>query len=108
MKPAIPKLNHLVLGVLLTLVSISICQAFTNNFSSPILACGGQMGLIIKADGTLWTWDWNTPQREPSILGAVSVAAGDNHSMVLKWDGRVFAWGANDKGQLGINNTTDQ
>ena len=34
---------------------------------------------------------------------AVSVACGAFHALVLTADGRVFAWGANYKGQLGLN-----
>lgn len=30
-----------------------------------------------------------------------TVAAGDNHSLVLTTDGRLFTWGANQRGQLG-------
>jgi hypothetical protein len=35
------------------------------------------------------------------LEGAVSVAAGDYHSLALKQDGTVWAWGANFLGQLG-------
>lgn len=37
----------------------------------------------------------------------VSLAAGDDFSLALKNDGTVWAWGANDQGQLGIGRNTD-
>ena len=36
------------------------------------------------------------------------VSAGKEHSLALKKNGAVWAWGENSDGQLGINNTTDQ
>jgi hypothetical protein len=38
----------------------------------------------------------------------VSVAAGSGHTIALKSDGTLWAWGQNDYGQLGIGNTIDQ
>jgi alpha-tubulin suppressor-like RCC1 family protein len=37
----------------------------------------------------------------------VGVSAGDSHSLALCSDGTAVAWGKNDRGQLGNNNTTD-
>ena len=37
--------------------------------------------------------------------GIVVIAAGDTHSLALRADGKVWIWGANDRGQLG-NGTT--
>ena len=36
------------------------------------------------------------------------VAAGVNHSLTVKEDGTLWAWGSNDRGQLGIGSTVDQ
>lgn len=36
-----------------------------------------------------------------------AIAAGTGHSLVLKTDGSVWAWGENGKGQLGIGTTND-
>ncbi len=33
----------------------------------------------------------------------VAVSAGDNYSLALTADGSIYAWGTNDKGQLGVN-----
>ncbi|MDE6107544.1 MAG: hypothetical protein K2F83_02575, partial [Oscillospiraceae bacterium] len=37
-----------------------------------------------------------------TLTGIVSVAAGDNFSLALTKDGRVYAWGDNQQGQLGV------
>ena len=44
----------------------------------------------------------------PSVVhaGATAIAAGDEHSMVLKQDGTVWATGKNKYGQLGDGTTT--
>jgi hypothetical protein len=36
------------------------------------------------------------------------VSVGRQHSLALKRDGTVWAWGENSSGQLGINNTINQ
>jgi alpha-tubulin suppressor-like RCC1 family protein len=36
------------------------------------------------------------------------VAAGDSHSLALSWDGRVYSWGSNGHGQLGLGDTLDR
>jgi RHS repeat-associated protein len=91
------------------------------------MAAGGEHALMLKSDGTVWVWgnnshsqqfggavppylgnadsDWN-PSRVPGVLGAIAVAAGSYHSLVLKWDGTVLAWGENSNGQLGVGDTT--
>jgi hypothetical protein len=37
-----------------------------------------------------------------------SVAAGNGNSLALGWDGRVYSWGKNDRGQLGHGDTLDR
>ncbi|NTV40959.1 MAG: hypothetical protein HGA61_01670 [Candidatus Moranbacteria bacterium] len=41
-----------------------------------------------------------------NLMDVVSVSAGSGHTVAVKSDGTVWAWGHNDKGQLG-NNTRD-
>ena len=109
----------------------------TNYITRPILASGGQHSIMLKGDGTVWTWGNTTIDNYgqlgetthpytyglpynagpdgyygdiymvTNILGAVSVAAGDWHSLVLKWNGTILAFGKNNDGQLGIGNTSD-
>ncbi|WP_116023878.1 S8 family serine peptidase [Thermomonospora umbrina] len=87
------------------------------------MAAAWNHGLAVKSDGTLWAWGDNTegqlgdgstdtrltPVQVAGIGGvstwAGSVAAGDGHSLAVKSDGTVAAWGRNDLGQLGIGST---
>lgn len=86
--------------------------------------------LAVKADGTLWAAGWNfsyqlgktidTPCPPNSIVSYCSddfikvnneidwaaVAVGANHSIALKQDGTLWAWGANNQGQLGLGGTS--
>lgn len=80
-------------------------------------AIGLEHSLVLRDDGTLLASGENdlgqlgngteTPSSvpvEPALpAGAAveAVAAGESHSLVLLADGRVFAWGENDFGQLG-------
>ena len=45
------------------------------------------------------------PVRVGNLTGVVAIAAGGTHSLALKSDGTVWAWGYNYYGQLG-NGTT--
>ena len=45
------------------------------------------------------------PEEGPAGLRVVSIAAGLAHSVAVVADGRVFAWGSNDRGQLGLANS---
>src|SRR5262249_43787999 len=101
------------------------------------VACGAEHALMLKSDGTVWVWGNNShsqqfggavaprfpnsfdpggggdnfdfnPSRGPMNLGGPAGAAGSYHSLVLKYDGTVLAWGENAKGQIGVGDTTDK
>lgn len=104
----------------------------TNQSNVKAIAEGWIHTLWLKNDGTVWAAGYNgfgvigngtttgdgannvrTPvQVITSVGGAalsdvVAVAAGQNHSLALKSDGTVWAWGSNGYGQLGTGNTTN-
>ncbi len=87
------------------------------------VSAGGRHMLVRLEDGTLRGWgsnesgrlgngndiDQNSPARvAEDIEGAVRVSAGDRHSLALRVDGTVLAWGDNQDGELGNGATKDE
>jgi hypothetical protein len=46
--------------------------------------------------------------QDDGLTAVVAVAAGGRHSLAVKSDGTVWAWGSNLDGQLGDDTTTDR
>jgi alpha-tubulin suppressor-like RCC1 family protein len=87
---------------------------------------GGFHSTALLADGTVWSWGYNvdgqigngttnttgclcvTTPTQATITGVVQIEAGAFHTLALKSDGTVWAWGANDNGQLGDGSTTSR
>lgn len=80
------------------------------------VSAGGSHTLALCHDGTLYTWGDNyyaqlgngttTLTLDRQLVGApagtwTAVAAGYNFSLALNSNGSVYAWGANEQGQLG-------
>jgi alpha-tubulin suppressor-like RCC1 family protein len=83
----------------------------------PAVAVGQANTLVLKNDGTVWTFGSNgfgqlgnpymgpqvnaVPQQVTGLTGVVEIAGGNHHSVALKADGTVWTFGLNDYGQLG-------
>jgi len=91
------------------------------------IAAGYYHSLAVSADGQVFAWganfdgrlgDGTTTQSNVPVAvdhsgvlsgqTVVAVAAGQAYSLALTATGQVFAWGANDHGQLGDNSTTQR
>jgi alpha-tubulin suppressor-like RCC1 family protein len=91
------------------------------------VSAGQYHTLVLKTDGSVWAFGANsygqlgdqttTLRTSPvavkladgaALTGVVTVAAGSNHSLALKSDGTVVAWGYNSNGQLGDTTTTQR
>jgi alpha-tubulin suppressor-like RCC1 family protein len=81
------------------------------------VACGGAHTAVCTADGSVLTFGLNdsgqlghsmgigevaTPQEVPLPEKAISVSAGHYHTLCITEGGKVWAWGSNSKGQLGV------
>lgn len=84
------------------------------------IAAMGYHSVALKGDGTVWVWGDNlsgqlgdgttisrpTPVQVQGLSGVVvAIAAGFGHTLVVKGDGTLWAWGDNQYGQLGDGTT---
>ena len=85
------------------------------------IASGGYHGIALRADGTVWTWGWNSQNRlgwdagtlsrvpgQVPVSDIVAIAGGMGHTVVMDSAGRIWTWGGNQSGQLGDGTTTDR
>jgi len=90
------------------------------------VSAGGEHTLAIRSDGTLWSWGsnesgqlgigsaggWNDYRDRPVQVGTASdwidIATGARHSLGLRSNGTLWAWGENGGGQLGDGTTTNR
>ena len=80
------------------------------------ISAGGDHSLALRLDETVWAWGANdsfqlgngrtaslipNPVRVSGLTNVTAIAAGGSHSLALDNTGAVWAWGANNRGQLG-------
>jgi len=106
----------------------------SSNRSSPVsitggfldwaeIAAGYKHSIALRADGTLWAWGTNnygqlgtnessTRSSPVSVVGGftdwVRLTTGTYHSLALRSNGTLWAWGFNAAGELGDGTTTNR
>ena len=102
------------------LFAIVMCALVAAPSSAQTVAGGSGHTVLVKPDGTVWTWGQNylghlgdgtqtarpSPIQVTTLANITAVAAGSNHTLALGINGTVWAWGFNSSGQLGDNSTT--
>jgi alpha-tubulin suppressor-like RCC1 family protein len=88
------------------------------------VSAGRDHSVALSGDGAVWTWGSNRhgqlgreqvtverygpPEPVPTLGGIVAVAAGEFHTLAVDQDGRVWAWGLNNAGQVLPDASPDQ
>lgn len=81
------------------------------------VSCGYKFSSAVKTDGTLWTWgqayfgqlgnnnssinNVSSPIQVGALTNWSKIACGLRHMIAIKTDGTLWAWGSNQRGQIG-------
>lgn len=114
------RFSRALLVALFWIPTLLAADAFVTNAQ---LKTGLDTSYLLKSDGTVWSWGKNDrgqlglgsagaavnrPQQITGLSHVRTIVAGGFHAMALADDGRVWAWGANDLGQLGLADRNDR
>ncbi|MFH0888751.1 MAG: glycine-rich protein [Planctomycetota bacterium] len=104
-----------------TITTTGAADVQLRQFSS--VAAGASHSLGVRSDGTLWAWGLNTngqigdgttgtdrtsPVQIGNVTTWIGVAGGTSHSLGVRSDGTLWAWGLNTNGRLGDGSTTQR
>lgn len=100
--------------------TIATVSATTDNLHYNYdVAAGNSFSVVLKDDGTVWTWGTNgvqlgrgqpidatIPEKVPDLTDIIEVKAGANFVLALDSNRNVWSWGQNLYGQLGNKTNT--
>lgn len=97
---------------------------FFNDKNIVQISAGDIYSLALTRDGNVYAWGnnydgqlglgHNTKEKAIKIIdffvdkNVAKIATGDSHSLALTKDGKVYSWGNNEWGQLGVGNKINQ
>lgn len=108
--------------------SVRVFNDYSGNRFENVTAvsAGGKHVAALKNDGTIWTWGYNflgqlgdgtkldksvpvqVRDQFGNITAVTAISAGAAHTLALKSDATVWAWGHNEYGQIGDNTLFDK
>ncbi len=101
---------------------VQVQNLTTTSSVAMAIAAGDFHSIALLGVGSVWAWghndhgqlgnnntgtDSSQPVQAKGLAGVVAIAAGAAHSLAVRSDGTVWAWGDNSSGELGNNSTTD-
>ncbi len=112
----------------IAMATVYITRNTQNAITLPQVTQGQKFTVVLKADGTVWAVGQNnygqcgTKSNEANLCNLqpvktaegkeltdiVKIVSGVDHTLALTKDGKVYSWGYNNYGQLGINSKVNQ
>ena len=108
-------------GSTVTETNTPVMANLPSGVSATAIAGGGGQSLAIGSDNKLYAWGWNNYGQLgngtftntslpvlvnlPAGVSPIAIAAGVNHNLAIGSDNKLYAWGANDYGQIGNGST---
>lgn len=105
------------------LVPEKVSPLHLNGEAMVVVACGWRHSISVSASGALYTFGWSkygqlghgnfedhlVPHKLEALHGnfVSQISGGWRHTMALTHDGKLYAWGWNKFGQVGVGNNVD-